>query len=155
MSSEKEFTGIWRIVSIPPRIFDWVLDHKILTLLALGAAYWGWGEIKDVMRHRAYRQRQIEEQKKAEAQALIQAKQWKKQQVEIKKSEGLTFRNMTIGPDAEMKRAEELKKMAQQAEEKRQVDQAVSNAVKYAFASTPKLQPLPVATNRLDKGVKR
>ena len=155
MSSEKEFTGIWRIASIPPRIFDWVLDHKLLTFLAIGAAYWGWGEIKDIMRHRAYEQRMVEEQKEAERQAIIQAEKQRQQQIEIKKSESITFRNMPSGHDPHVPTPEELKRTERERAETPLAEKAVRDTVKYTFGSKPKIQPLPVTISRGDKGVKR
>jgi len=155
MSSEKEFTGIWRIISIPPRIFDWVLDHKLLTLLAVGAVYWGCGEIKGAYRRYLYEQQKIEEQKKAEKEAAIQAERWEKQQVEIKKSKALTFRNMAT-PDPQTPTHEELERKAREAKEERLLtEKAVRNAVKYAFPSQPKLKPMPVPMNQRDNGAKR
>ena len=151
MSSEKEFTGIWRIISIPPRIFDWVLDHKLLTFLAIGAVYWGCGEINDILRDRAYERQKIEEQKRAEQQAAIKAERWKIQQVEIKKSKKLTFRNMPSSTII----SEKLKKRAQESEQKSLEEEAISNAVRYASSSKPKLQPMPVRVNQLDTSSKR
>ena len=155
MSSENEHTGIWRIVSIPPRIFDWVLDHKLLTFLAVGAVCWGWGEIKDIMKQRAREQRVIEEQKKAEEQAIFQAEQRKKQLAEIKKSESITFRNMPSGHDPHVLTPEEVKRAEKETAEARLAEKAVRDTMKYTFLAKPKIQPLPVATNRLDRGAKR
>ena len=155
MSSEKEYTGIWRIVSIPPRVFDWVLDHKLLTFLAIAGACWGWGEIKGLIRRHAYEQRMIEEQKKAEEQAIIQAEKQRQQQIEIKKSESITFRNMPSGHDPHVPTPEELKQAERERAEARLAEKAVRDTMKYTFGTKPKIQPLPITTSRGDKGVKR
>ena len=155
MSSEKEFTGIWRILSIPPRIFDWVLDHKLLTLLAIGAVFWGKDKIKEIMRERAYEQRMIQEQKQAEERAIIQAEKWKQQQIEIEKSEKITFRNMPSGHDPHVPTPEEMKKAAKATAEVRLAEKAVRDTMKYTFGAKPKIQPLPVTANLPDKGESR
>ena len=149
MSPRKPFSGLRWLISLPPRLFDWVMNNKIKTLLLVGAVWYIHGQIRKEVRYQRYqrevdRVQQIAEKKEQERQERVAKSQ----------SDKLVFRNLPPpippGPSAE-----ELKQQEQRREQELLEERAIRRVKGYSFASKPMLPTKPVVPEQAKEGADR
>ena len=144
MSSKREYSGI---IWLLPRLFDWVMENKVKTLLIIGAVWYGNGRIQNALHKRAYHRQVIENRMKEMEQKLAMEERLKKNRFDQ-----MTFRNMPSVKRVAEPSAAELKKIKEEQDQALFEEQVIKSVQNYSFSSRP---ILPQNYYSLDKALQR